>query len=178
MPEMGDVINRLTEHEKISIFDALKELFKKEERIISICAYGSRVAGFARADSDYDILMVLEDYRQKVKYKYLKKDVELSILIVDKGSLVKDAEEASLGEFVCGRLLNIFEILEGTEFIKDVETRFKKRVILEILDEIISNFGILSTDFIIPIEYCVYFNFIDSSTFNIYVVSHFPQTYV
>jgi tRNA A-37 threonylcarbamoyl transferase component Bud32 len=102
------------------------------------------------------VLVVLENYPSKVKYKYLKKEVEVSTLLVNKESLINDAEVASLGEFVAGRLLNVYESLKGKEFIKRVEISFKRRVVLEILDEIISNYGILSTDFIIPIEYFLF----------------------
>ncbi|MGQ9468830.1 MAG: nucleotidyltransferase domain-containing protein [Nitrososphaerales archaeon] len=148
-------VHRLKEKEKNLITEALEEITKGKE-ISAICAYGSHVAGYAREDSDYDVIVALKNYKPKIRYNYIRKGIDLSALIVDSKSLIKDAEVASLGEFVAGRLLNVYEPLLGSEFIEDVESKLKKRITFEILDEVALAYGYLSTEFIIPIKYLLF----------------------
>ncbi|MGQ9718438.1 MAG: hypothetical protein ACUVWK_01080 [Nitrososphaerales archaeon] len=148
-------VHKLKEIEKNLIFEALKGVIKDRE-VLAISAYGSRIAGYAREDSDYDIIVALPKYRPRIKYRYIRGGLDLAALIVDGKSLMKDAEEASLGEFVAGRLLNVYEALLGNEFIGEVERKLKNRVTLEIIDEIVLGYGNMSTNFIIPVKYLLF----------------------
>ena len=116
---------------------------KEKERIIriinkvakgldieAICMYGSRIAGYANEKSDYDVIFVINNYKNKVRYKYIFDKTEISAIFVDKDSLVGDAKEGKLGEFVIGRLLNPYEVLVNPEFFDRVEIEYKKRIIL------------------------------------------------
>src|ERR687887_2475829 len=88
----------------------------KKYRVAGVCLYGSRIAGYSRADSDFDVIIVLNDYPYAVKYIYTAEaDMKISALVVDLAGLEKDAASASLGEFVVGRLLHIYEPLENKD---------------------------------------------------------------
>ena len=126
------------------------------KKIVGVAAYGSQVANYATEDSDYDIIVVLEDYTPKVKYCYIKAELEISALLVDKEILIADAQRASLGEFVAGRMLNIYLPLSGKKFFKEVENIIKKRVIVEALNEIGSSLGEFSEEIRIPVEYFLF----------------------
>ncbi|MFN3622393.1 MAG: nucleotidyltransferase family protein [Nitrososphaerales archaeon] len=128
----------------------------EKRAIAGICLYGSRVAGYAKADSDYDVLIVIEEYRPLVRYKYLQDEVSVSALLVDAKALKDDAEKAKLGEFVVGRLLNIYEPIYGAEYLRRVEVLYKKRVILEALKCLASTYGELSTILQIEPEYFLF----------------------
>ena len=78
--------------------------------IEAICIYGSRVAGYANEKSDYDLIVVINNYKKKVRYRYIFDKIEISAIFVDKESLVYDAKEAKLGEFIVGRLLNPYAV--------------------------------------------------------------------
>ncbi|MBQ04464.1 hypothetical protein CL673_07145 [Candidatus Bathyarchaeota archaeon] len=121
-----------------------------------MAAYGSRIAGYSKGQSDLDLLVVLREYPPKVRYKYLKGKIDLSALLVDRDSLVADAERAYLGEFVVGRLLNTYQPIEGEEFLSDVENRFKGRVILETLVELASQYGEFANNLLIPPDYFLF----------------------
>ncbi len=123
--------------------------------IEACCAYGSKVAGYARSDSDYDLLLVLKNYDHIIKYLYDKNELDVSVLIVDSRSLVKDADKASLGEFVIGRLLHPYEPLINTDYLIEIEKRYKKRVILEELRELAAT-DALYTELLIPLSYFLY----------------------
>lgn len=99
---------------------------------------------------------MLRDYPPKVRYKYLKGKVDLSALLVDRDSLVADAERAYLGEFVIGRLLNTYQPIEGETFLSDIERRFKGRVILETLAELASQYGEFANNLLIPPDYFLF----------------------
>jgi Kae1-associated kinase Bud32 len=124
--------------------------------VIAVCVYGSHVAGYARPDSDYDVIVVLRKYTAKIGYKYVREPLLCSILAVEKGILYDDARKSWLGEFVAGRFLNVYEPLIGKEFLEEVEIEYKKRVILEILSEFNGKFQPLMDLIKFPLEYFLF----------------------
>jgi len=144
----------LDQQERRELLDVAKNL-AGDHAIDSCCAYGSKIAGYARPDSDYDLLLVLKNYDHIIRYTYAHNNLDVSVLIVDSKSLIKDAEKASLGEFVVGRLLHTYEPLVNAEYLEDVETKYKKRVILEEAKELAAT-NALYNEFLIPAEYFLY----------------------
>ncbi len=129
----------------------------KRHTVSALCIYGSRVAGYARPDSDIDILAVLENYPYVVKYAYFTKEgTKLSVLAVDKKALERDAKTGFLGEFVVGRLLHIYEPIVNAEFFGTIERIYKRRVILEEVQDVVSTAGVLSTEINFPLEFVVF----------------------
>ena len=142
---------------------------KEKERIIriinkvvkgldieAICMYGSRIAGYANEKSDYDIIVVINNYKNKVRYKYIFDKIEISAIFVDKDSIIRDAKEGNLGEFVIGRLLNPYEVLVNPEFFDRVEIEYKKRIILEQTDRLQIEYRSLSEYLKIPTEFFLF----------------------
>ena len=142
---------------------------KEKERIIriinkvvkgldieAICMYGSRIAGYANEKSDYDIIVVINNYKNKVRYKYIFDKIEISAIFVDKDSIIRDAKEGNLGEFVIGRLLNPYEVLVNPEFFERVEIEYKKRIILEQIDRLQIEYRSLSEYLKIPAEFFLF----------------------
>ena len=142
---------------------------KEKERIIriinkvvkgldieAICMYGSRIAGYANEKSDYDIIVVINNYKNKVRYKYIFDKIEISAIFVDKDSIIRDAKEGNLGEFVIGRLLNPYEVLVNPEFFDRVEIEYKKRIILEQIDRLQIEYRSLSEYLKIPVEFFLF----------------------
>ena len=128
----------------------------EDNKITAACVYGSRVAGYGREESDYDLIIVLKDYKPKVKYRYINEKLDISALIVNEKDLVNDAKKASLGEFVIGRLLNPYYPLIGDEFLREIETEYKTRIIEEILDEEFITYGKFFHNIHFPIKYFLF----------------------
>lgn len=129
----------------------------KGRAVVAACLYGSRVAGYARPDSDVDLLVVLENYPYVVKYVYFSEPgMKVSALAVDRRALERDAKSAFLGEFVVGRLLHVYEPVDNPEFFAAVERVYKRRVILEEVQDIVNSTGVLSTEIIFPLEFIVF----------------------
>jgi tRNA A-37 threonylcarbamoyl transferase component Bud32/predicted nucleotidyltransferase len=129
----------------------------KGRPVAAACVYGSKAAGYARPDSDIDVLIVLENYPYAVKYIYLgQQGMKVSALAVDRKALERDARSAFLGEFVVGRLLHVYEPIANAELFAQVERVYKRRVILEEVRDIVGSMGVLSTEIIFPLEFVAF----------------------
>ncbi len=146
---------RLDQDERRALSEVASQIVRGKE-IVALCAYGSQVAGYARAESDYDIIVAVKGFRQTVKYMYVKEPVRVSALIVDSKSMLDDSQKASLGEFVAGRLLNVFEPITNDEYFRKAEFEYKERVMLESLLEIASDYGEFAQDLIVPFDYFLF----------------------
>lgn len=148
-------LRKLDPAEISKLKDALNPLLEgKKAKTVSI--YGSQVAGYARVDSDYDALVVLAPFHQKIKYYYLRKDVECSALVIDEISFRNDCSKSTLGEFVAGRLLNPYEVIEGDEFARENEVAYKQRVLLEGLLEAYAENSRFAEDIEYPLAYFLF----------------------
>ena len=147
--------NISSEYLKI-IYNCLDRI-AKNNKIVGVCLYGSKVAGYSHPNSDFDIIVVLENYSFIVKYVYLKESkIEVSALLVDRQSLEKDAKTAFLGEFVVGRLLHIYDAILNPDLFKRIETIYKKRVIIEEIFDIVRSNNILSTEISFPLDFIMF----------------------
>jgi tRNA A-37 threonylcarbamoyl transferase component Bud32/predicted nucleotidyltransferase len=136
---------------------SIAEKISKGTGIVSVVAYGSRVSGYWRKDSDYDMIVVLEMLRPSAKYSYgMEEGLYYSALLVDNKSFKKDCESGYLGEFVCGRLLNRFEVLTGQDYIKECEATYKRRVVVETVQELLEKYGPLSDQLIFNARYVLF----------------------
>jgi tRNA A-37 threonylcarbamoyl transferase component Bud32 len=114
------------------------------------------VAGYARPDSDYDIIIISKRFREAVRYRYVDSPVAASALIVDEHMLIQDATSSYLGEFVVGRLLNVYEPLANADLFRSVELEYKKRVLVEALLEVSSDYGDFGRHLLIPYEFFLF----------------------
>ncbi len=129
----------------------------KNRKVAAACIYGSKAAGYARADSDIDLLLVLESYPYAIKYVYLQEDgIEVSVLVISKKALEADARNAALGEFAVGRLLHIYEPIINAQLLHSIERTYKRRVILEELQNVVDSMSVLGTEIFFPIEYIAF----------------------
>ena len=132
--------------------DILRELVGYEP--YAIILYGSRVAGYAGPDSDYDIIYIIDGYKPKIKYIY--RDIGgtyLSILSVDREFFEEDIYTGVHGEFVAGRLYTVFQPIYNSEYIRRMEGIIKKRAILEELRLLKIKYGGFLKYMKIPIKY-------------------------
>ncbi|MDA4110980.1 MAG: hypothetical protein OK439_00465 [Thaumarchaeota archaeon] len=148
-------MRNLSSSEVASVSKTIESLTGNKD-VIAACAYGSQIAGYANADSDYDLILVKKPFHQKIKYYYLKGEVDCSVLVVDPKSFENDCRKSTLGEFVSGRLLNPYFPTLGAEFLKELETEYKKRVILEGLSQAYVSYGEFASEIIFPLRYFLF----------------------
>ncbi|MFQ6075766.1 MAG: phosphotransferase, partial [Candidatus Bathyarchaeia archaeon] len=142
---------------KDDVYERIVELCEEiagGHNIAAACLYGSRVCGYARDDSDYDVLLVLEDYPEGVRYHYRKMDgAHAALLVVDKGLLEMDARKGGLGEFVAGRLIAPYTPISNRDYLWTVELEAKRRIAEEEIEDLVVEYGELARGLIVRPEY-------------------------
>jgi tRNA A-37 threonylcarbamoyl transferase component Bud32/predicted nucleotidyltransferase len=149
-------LQRLGDEEKTQLLEVADDVVGDEGRALAVAAYGSKVAGYARPDSDYDLIVVAKKFKGGIRYQYVHAPVTSAALVVESELLEKDAMKAYLGEFVSGRLLNVYEPLLNGDLIRKAEVESKRRVLAEEILEIESLYGEFSQDLVIPLEYFLF----------------------
>jgi tRNA A-37 threonylcarbamoyl transferase component Bud32/predicted nucleotidyltransferase len=146
---------RLTAEER-STLGGIASSMVESSSIAGLAAYGSKVAGYARPDSDYDLIVVSKRFREGVRYRYVEEPVAASALIVDEQLLAQDAQSSYLGEFVVGRLLNVYEAIANPRLFMSVELDYKKRVLIEALLELSEDYGDFCRHLVVPYDYFLF----------------------
>ncbi len=128
-----------------------------ESQIISACFYGPWVCGYADEKSDVHVLLVLGNFRSRLR-GYLKplNGINAFILAVDQGAFEGDVEQGRLGEFTAEKITVPYEPLINEEYLRRQEVRAKKRIVLELLENIVLEFPELSRELLIQAEYFMY----------------------
>ncbi len=125
-----------------------------DSKVTAICLYGSQAGGYARADSDFDILLVLEGYREGAGFYYKKMNqVHATVLAVERELFELDAKNGSLGEFLCTRILGPYLALENRSFLREMEILAKRRVAEEELRDLVVMYGEISRGLVIDPAY-------------------------
>lgn len=103
--------------------EIIKTLFA---RVYAALYYGSKVAGYGTKGSDDDIIVVIRNYPEKIKYIY--KD-NYSFLVVDKKVFEDDINETKYGDFVAARFSGPIIPIINHDYLRKTEIAFKKKVV-------------------------------------------------
>jgi len=125
--------------------------------VVAACFYGSRVCGYADEKSDVNILLVLSGHRPVLTsfFKSLN-GVSVFFLVADRGAFERDVERGWLGEFLAEKIALPYEPLVNGDYLQRLEVKLKKRLIWELLENIVSEFPELSQELLIKPEYFLY----------------------
>ena len=128
-----------------------------KSQIISACFHGPRVCGYADEKSDVNVFLVLGNFRSRPR-SYLKplNGINVFILAVDQGAFEGDVEQGLLGEFAAEKITVPYEPLINKEYLQRQEVKAKKRIVLELLENIVLEFPELSRELLIQAEYFMY----------------------
>ncbi|MGD0395948.1 MAG: hypothetical protein ABSB26_03455 [Nitrososphaerales archaeon] len=146
---------RLTAEER-STLGGIASSMVGSSSIAGLAAYGSKVAGYARPDSDYDLIVVSKRFREGIRYRYVEEPVAASALIIDEQLFTQDAQSSYLGEFVVGRLLNVYEVIANPKLFMSVELDYKERVLIEALLELSEDYGDFCRHLVVPYDYFLF----------------------
>jgi len=148
----------LSENLRGNVLDICKRIADSHEsRIISACFYGPRVCGYADQKSDVHVLLVLGNFRSILR-SYLKplNEINAFILAVNQGAFEGDVKQGRLGEFIAEKTMVPYEPLINEKYFRRQEVRTKKRIVLELLENIVLEFPELSHELLIQVEYFMY----------------------
>jgi len=126
-------------------------------QIVSACFYGPRVCGYADEKSDVNVLLILDGFPLLLN-TYVKSidEVNALILAVDRRAFERDVEQGWLGEFVAEKVTVPYEPLINWEYLQLQEVKMKRRIALELLENLVLEFPELSSEFLIKAEYFMY----------------------
>ena len=154
--ERAAMITHLEEEIKQKILEICKNI-AGSRRIISLCLFGPWVSGYADSKTDINALMVLDPFviRLNTYFESLD-DYNVSILTVNYSDFERDVDKSWSGEFFAQKLTIPYESLLNDKYLWLNEIKIKKRIILELIHKLISEFPESSQEFLIKKEYFMY----------------------
>jgi len=153
---MDQMTAQLTESLKENILNICKDV-AGSRKITAVCVYGPWACGYANKKTDINVLLVLERFLLRLQNHYdTNGDTKISVLIVNRSNFERDIKKGWLGEFCAERLLLPYVPLINSEYLESNEKETKKRIIMEILGNLVLEFPESSYDFSIKNEYFMY----------------------
>ncbi len=126
-------------------------------QIVAVCSYGPWVCGYSKEKTDLNILLVLNGFTPRLNTFFETVDnITLSILTVNRTDFERDVKKGFLGEFISEKITFPYEPLMNEEYLQSQEVKVKKRIVSELIENIISEFPESSHEFLIKKEYFMY----------------------
>jgi len=125
--------------------------------IVAASIYNSNAYGRAEKKNILNVLLILSSPKLTLKYQVKSfKDTKVSILAVDQKTFERDVERDWLGGLIVENMLIPYEPLLNGDFLKQQEIKAKKRIITEILGNLVLKYPEMSHELIIKPEYFMF----------------------
>jgi Kae1-associated kinase Bud32 len=142
-----------------AVKSAVLGICKKEaspDEIVAASIYDSHVQRYSDKN-DVNVLLIISSQKLKLKYSLESlKEITVSLLVVDQKTFEKDVEGDWLGGLLIESMLVPYEPLINRDFLLDQEVRVKKRIIIEILGNLVLEYPQMSQDLLIKPEYFMF----------------------
>jgi tRNA A-37 threonylcarbamoyl transferase component Bud32 len=126
-------------------------------QIAAVCLYGPWVCGYAKENTAINVLLVLNSFTPRLNTFFETVDgFNVSILTVNRLDFERDVKNGLLGEFVAEKITVPYQPLTNREYLRNREVEVKKRIICELLENLVLEFPESSRDFLIKREYFMY----------------------
>ncbi len=123
-------------------------------KISGACLFGARVSGYGSEKSSLNVLLIVKNYPSRLMmYPKLLNDMNVFFLVVDGGLFETDVEQGIIGEFVAEKLMLPYQPIINPEYLLQQELRLKKRVVWELLENLVLEYPEMSHEFVIRPEY-------------------------
>ncbi|MEM3704042.1 MAG: lipopolysaccharide kinase InaA family protein [Candidatus Bathyarchaeia archaeon] len=125
--------------------------------IVGICVCGDYALGLQDKKTPVEVLLILEGFQPRFMncIKFFGDRVAI-IYVVDKWIFERDVSDGFLGEAFAVHMVFPYIPLIGEDYLKSKEVELKKRLIRELLENLVLNFPELSRELYIRPEYFVY----------------------
>ena len=148
--------NLLTEESESKILGICKDLVNSGE-IVAACFYGPLVHGYADEKGDVNILLVIRSPQSVLKSRKERVNgISTLFLIVDQGTFEKDVETGWLGELIVENIIMPYKALLNEGYLWHQEVKAKKRLVSELVGNLVLEFPELSYDLLIKPEYFIF----------------------
>jgi tRNA A-37 threonylcarbamoyl transferase component Bud32 len=154
--ERTQMTTQLNESLKEKVLELCRDI-AGSRRITAACIYGPWVCGYADEKTDVNVLLILDSFALRLNtYCETVDEVNVSILTVNRSDFERDVNKGWLGEFFAEKVTVPYEPLKNGEYLRLHEVKIKKRTVLELLENLISEFPESSHEFLIKKEYFMY----------------------
>ncbi|MEM2105853.1 MAG: lipopolysaccharide kinase InaA family protein [Candidatus Bathyarchaeia archaeon] len=124
--------------------------------ITALCIIGDSESAF-KAKTASQVLLVIRDFKQRLMtYLDVFENKSFIIFAVDQWVFERDVDRGFLGEALAGGLIFPYIPIVGENYLRVQEVQLKKRLIHEILENIVLDFPELSYNIYIKPEYFMY----------------------
>ena len=126
-------------------------------RITAACIVGDCALGLADAKTVLEILLVIRDFKPRLRsYVKVLGDRTLVVFAVDEWIFERDVNRGFLGEALAERIIFPYVTIRNKDYLHLQEVRLKKRLIFELLENLVLGFPEMSYNFHIKPEYFMY----------------------
>lgn len=138
------------------VLDSCKRIASVQE-IVAACLYGSRVCGYADYKSDIEVFLVLNKSPSKIEsYLKLLDGSNIFFLVTNRETFERDVNKGGLGEFLAEKIMYPYKPILNEEYLRRQEVKVKKRIICQILENLVLEYPELSYELFIKVEYFMY----------------------
>ncbi len=146
----------LTGQLKNDILDFCEEI-AGPRKVIAACVHGPQACGYADTVNTANVLLLLGAYSEGLKHHARSlKGFDLFMLVVDRRIFERDVTEGWLGEFAAEKITFPYEPLINKEYLHHQEVSVKRRIVRELLENLVSEFSELSQELLIKPKYFMY----------------------
>jgi len=154
--ERTQMTNQLNESLKENVLKLCRDIAGSRQ-ITAVCIHGPWVCGYADEKTDVNVLLVLDRFTLRLNTYFETVDnVKVSILTVNRSDFERDVKRGWLGEFFAEKITVPYEPLKNEDYLRFNEVKIKKRIVLELLENLILEFPESSHEFLIKKEYFMY----------------------
>ena len=126
-------------------------------KIVGACLFGARASSYGGEKSSLNVLLIVKNYSSRLMvYPKLLNNVNAFFLVVDSGLFETDVEQGIIGEFVAEKLMLPYQPIINPEYLLQQELKLKKRVVWELLENLVLEYPEMSHEFVIKPEYFLY----------------------
>jgi tRNA A-37 threonylcarbamoyl transferase component Bud32 len=126
-------------------------------RIFASCFYGPGVYGYANERSYINVLLVVSDYTPKMRdFGRQLGGADFLILAVDKQLFGIDVAGEEFGGLIAEIVTMPYQPWKNAGYLKEMEVKIKKRLVVELLRDIVLKYPEMSTEILVRPEYFMY----------------------
>jgi len=126
-------------------------------QITTACIVGDYALGLTDAKTVLEVLLVIRGFQPRLmSYVKILDDRSVIVFAVDEWVFERDVERGFLGEALAARMIFPYVALKNEDYLHLQEVKLKKRLILELFENLVLDFPELSYNFHIEPEYFMY----------------------
>ena len=146
----------LNEELKKTTFNLCKQIAASRE-LVAACLYGPHACGYGHEKSDVNVLLIISGFRPTLRsYHKSLNGINVLILTVERSAFEKDVKAGWLGEFAAEKVMVPYEPLFNEEYLSHQEVLSERRIVWELLENIVLGFPESSHELIVKPEYFLY----------------------